>query len=75
METIYTHDPSPDELELMFLTPEARPTEESSDDYHLACLARLFAIRGDEARARSYAEQIADPSYRHAVVLSVQELS
>lgn len=64
METIFDHNPTKDELRYL-----ADPANESTyraevtRDEALTGLCMLFAMRGDEARAKYYADQISDRDF------------
>ena len=61
METIFDYHPTKDELRyLADPANEAAYRAEVTQDEALTGLCMLFAMRGDEARAHYYADQISD---------------
>ncbi|SMC24653.1 hypothetical protein SAMN02746041_02079 [Desulfacinum hydrothermale DSM 13146] len=70
METIFDHDPTPEELEVVFnvRTEEDliryRKTLAAESDTQLGEIARLYLHRGDPQRAARYLAHIRDPGYR-----------
>ncbi|SMC28536.1 hypothetical protein SAMN02746041_03277 [Desulfacinum hydrothermale DSM 13146] len=70
METIFDHDPTPEELETVYnvRTEEDlaryRRTLATGADTQLGEIARLYLHRGDHQRAARYLADIRDPGYR-----------
>ena len=62
METIFDHNPTPDELR--YLGDGDAHAYRVSYDTALADLAMLFAMRGDGDRSDSYIRKISDPELR-----------
>ncbi len=73
METVFDHNPTPDELAVLF--GEVPPTREEFEalgfgaETQNAYLHDLFRLRGDTARAEEYVQRISDPLYRFNVGL------
>lgn len=76
METIWDHNPTKEELTKIFGRSERiHILDGAGENTHLACLAWLFQVRGDERKAQQYAQRISDPDYRLAILFSLQKLS
>lgn len=64
METIFDHAPTKEELR--YLAGNCSPDQyrqEVTADEALTDLCQLFAMRGDGARSRSYADRISDRAF------------
>ncbi|MEJ5366584.1 MAG: hypothetical protein WHS86_15930 [Desulfosoma sp.] len=70
METIFDHDPTPEELDLIFNIRSSEDMESyrrmmaGDADTQLGEIARLYLHRGQPDRAAQYLASIDDPSYR-----------
>lgn len=77
MKTIFDLEPTDAELADLFGSAEEaehdRPFLDA--DTHLALLAQLMALRGQDKQAWAYAAKITDPSYRLSTELSLHDLA
>jgi len=68
MENLFDYAPTPDELEsLMGVSTLTRAAHEAlvlSSDTENGYLARLFLLRGDDAKAAEFLSRIPDEAYR-----------
>jgi hypothetical protein len=64
METVFDHNPTPEELRYLFLSgqdPEAYRASHQDQESEYGNIYALYMIRGDRVKALEYLERIRDP--------------
>ena len=72
METVFDHNPSDEELLILFKHPwniELHRNILNSHDGNMAEIARLLYLRGEKDRSNEYLERIEDYWFRYASML------
>ncbi len=67
METIFDHDPSPEELKYLFLTGQSKEEYANTNrdqETEFGNIYALYMIRGNREKALEYLNRIRDPKQR-----------